>query len=49
VQPPQVYYNAAKPKDFATMMQTGARAMISVGVEDPAASFYSETHAARGV
>lgn len=48
VQPPQVYYNAVKPKDFATMMQSGAKAMIAVGVADPAASFYSETHAAKG-
>jgi putative aldouronate transport system substrate-binding protein len=48
VQPPQVYYNATKPKDFASMMQSGAKAMIAVGVEDPAASFYSETHAAKG-
>ena len=48
VQPPQVYYNATKPKDFAAMMQNGARAMINVGVEDPAAAFYSETHAAKG-
>jgi putative aldouronate transport system substrate-binding protein len=48
VQPPQVYYNATRPKDFATMMQTGARAMIAVGVDDPAASAYSETHAAKG-
>jgi putative aldouronate transport system substrate-binding protein len=48
VQPPQVYYNATRPKDFATMMQTGARAMIAVGVADPAAALYSETHAAKG-
>jgi putative aldouronate transport system substrate-binding protein len=48
VQPPQVYYNATRPKDFASMMQNGAHAMIAVGVDDPAAAFYSETHAARG-
>jgi putative aldouronate transport system substrate-binding protein len=48
VQPPQVYYNAIRPKDFATMMQNGARAMIGVGVDDPAGAFYSETHAAKG-
>src|SRR5215831_8154628 len=48
VQPPQVYYNAVRPKDFATMMQNGAKTMIAVGVADPAASFYSETHAAKG-
>ena len=30
------------------MMQNGAKAMIGVGVEDPAAAFYSETHAAKG-
>ena len=47
-QPPQVYYNATRPKDFATMMQNAARALIGMGVEDPAAAFYSETHAARG-
>lgn len=48
VQPPQVYYNATRPRDFAATMQNGARAMIAVGVDDPAAAFYSETHAARG-
>ncbi len=48
VQPPQVYYNATQPRDFATMMQNGAKAMIAVGVADPAAAFYSETHAAKG-
>jgi putative aldouronate transport system substrate-binding protein len=48
VQPPVVYYNANKPEDFATMMQTAAKALIGVGVEDPAAAFYSDTHAAKG-
>lgn len=48
VQPPQVYYNATRPRDFATMMQNGAKAMIGVGVDDPAATLYSETHAAKG-
>ncbi|MBV9582942.1 MAG: hypothetical protein JO057_30525 [Chloroflexi bacterium] len=48
VQPPQVYYNAARPRDFATLMQAGAKAMVAVGVDDPAATLYSETHAAKG-
>jgi putative aldouronate transport system substrate-binding protein len=48
VQPPQVYYNATRPREFATMMQDGDKAMIAVGVADPAASLYAETHAARG-
>jgi putative aldouronate transport system substrate-binding protein len=48
VQPPQVYYNATHPREFAAMMQNGDKAMVAVGVADPAASLYSETHAARG-
>jgi putative aldouronate transport system substrate-binding protein len=47
VQPPQVYY-AIKPREFATMMQNADKALIAVGVEDPVASLYSETHAAKG-
>ena len=36
VQPPQVYYNATRPMDFAMLMQNGARAMIGPGlVESP--------------
>jgi putative aldouronate transport system substrate-binding protein len=48
VQPPQVYYNATNPREFATMMQNGNRSMIGVGVEDPVATLYSETHSSRG-
>jgi hypothetical protein len=30
------------------MLQNGARAIIAVGVDDPAGAFYSEMHAAKG-
>ncbi len=48
VAPSQVYYNAQNPKAYATMMQAADKAMVAVGVEDPAATLYSETHSAKG-
>ena len=35
VAPSQVYYNTQNPKNFATMMQAGDKAMVAVGVDDP--------------
>ncbi|MGH2520655.1 MAG: hypothetical protein ACRDF8_12670, partial [Chloroflexota bacterium] len=46
--PPQVYYNPASPKQFATMMQTGEKAYVNVAVADPTGTLYSATNASKG-
>jgi putative aldouronate transport system substrate-binding protein len=47
--PPPVLYNPNSPREYATMMQTGEKAMLSVGVDDPALYLYSETAAGQEV
>jgi putative aldouronate transport system substrate-binding protein len=47
--PPPVLYNPNSPREYATMMQTGEKAMLSVGVDDPALYLYSEMAASQAV